>query len=66
MVATFAVTPLLWPHYFVLALVPLLRFVRWRGRWDAAGAWALFAYVLMSRPLVEFMYEHARAGLFTR
>jgi hypothetical protein len=60
--ATFAVSPLMWPHYWVLALVPLMRFFRWHGRWDVASGCAVLAYALLSRPVLGAIYDPARAA----
>jgi hypothetical protein len=51
---TFAVSPLVWPHYWVLLLVPMLRLFRWHGRWDRASACIVVSYLMMS-PLLETM-----------
>lgn len=52
LVATLCVSPLVWVHYEVLALVPMLRLFRCRERWDFASACVLVAFVAMARPPV--------------
>jgi len=51
--ATFAVSPVVWWHEEVLALVPLMRLCLWRGKVDGATLAAALAFVLMTRPLLE-------------
>ena len=50
-VLTFAASPLLWPHYYVFALVPIFAMFRASGRWDLATACAIVTYLAMSRML---------------
>jgi hypothetical protein len=57
--ATFLVSPLVWPHYWVLLVIPLLRFTAWEGRWDASTAWSVIAYVALSRLWLAFMLDVA-------
>jgi hypothetical protein len=47
----FATSPLIWPHYFMLSLIPMLW--SWRGaqRWDAARGLVVIGYLLMVLPL---------------
>jgi len=64
--ATFAVSPLMWPHYWVMALVPFMRLFLWRGRWDATTLAAALAYALLSRPVLGALYDPARgAAIYT-
>jgi hypothetical protein len=48
---TFAASPLLWPHYEVLLLLPVF-FLFGRGR-DAASGWVALSCVMLSRPLAQ-------------
>jgi hypothetical protein len=46
---TIAMSPLMWPHYFMFALIPMAWLLRTDGRWDAATGWAIASYLLFSR-----------------
>jgi hypothetical protein len=46
---TIGMSPLLWPHYFMFALIPMAWVMRADGRWDAAAWCALASYLLFSR-----------------
>ena len=50
-VLTFAVSPLVWPHYEVLALVPAFWLFRRDGRSDAATVCVIASLVLVTWPL---------------
>jgi hypothetical protein len=54
-----AITPLMWPYYRMLALVPVFWLVWRRQRWDAATLWTALAYVMMSRQVVLALIEPA-------
>jgi hypothetical protein len=55
-VFTFATSPLVWPHYQVLALVPIFWLVRGDARRDI-GAWgAIFCYVTLTEPFFELLF----------
>ena len=49
---TFAMSPLLWPHYEVLALLPIF-FLFGRGPRDATSGWVALSCVMLSRPLAQ-------------
>ena len=62
----FATSPLIWPHYFMLSLVPMLW--SWKGgsRWDAARGLVVIGYLLMVLPLSLGAAAHAQNSfLFT-
>ena len=55
-VFTFATSPLVWPHYHMLALVPIFWLSRIDGR-AKAGAWgALICYVTLSEPFFNLLF----------
>lgn len=62
-VATLCISPLVWVHYEVLLLVPMLRLFRWRGRWDLATICVVVAYLAMARPPVASNILPARVPL---
>jgi hypothetical protein len=62
--ATFVVAPLVWPHYWVLLAVPMLRFVAWEGRWDGSTTLTLVAFVALSRWPLQWLVEHAPAAIY--
>lgn len=58
---TFATSPLLWPHYLVLALVPI--FWLFDGKPDM-GTWcAAICYFGMSRPVIDFLISGGHRAL---
>lgn len=59
----FAMTPLMWSYYRMLALVPIFWLAFGDRRWDGATAWALLAYVFMARPLVIALLAHDMVSL---
>jgi hypothetical protein len=59
---TFATTPLLWIHYFVLALVPMLWLLRGKGRAGTVGA--LVAFAVMSTPGIAALSALGEPWLF--
>jgi hypothetical protein len=62
-VLTCAATPLLWIHYYMLALVPILYFVRNRPRPDA-GMWcAAVTLAILSVPLIRLLDAAHLVGL---
>lgn len=61
---TFATSPLVWPHYLLLALVPIFWLVRTDGRLDAAALGALVCYVAMSAPFIEALVAARFFGAF--
>lgn len=63
-IATLALAPLLWEHYYVMALVPLLRLLRWPGGTATATVAAAAAYVLMSRPLLDPLFTPGAFALY--
>ncbi len=60
---TFAMSPLAWPHYHVLLLVP----IAWLSRTGArlrAGSWgAIACYLVLSRPLIDGLLAAQLYGL---
>jgi hypothetical protein len=50
---TFATFPLVWPHYHVLAIIPMFWMFRRTGRWDAATWGVVLCYLGFSRPILE-------------
>ena len=63
--ATFLVAPLVWPHYWVLLVVPLMRVVAWEGRWrDGSTALSLLALVALSRWPLQLLLDTAPAGIY--
>ena len=62
--ATFLVAPLVWPHYWVLLAIPILRFFLWQGRWDASTAWTAIALVALSRWPLQALVEAAPAAIY--
>ena len=62
--ATFLVAPLVWPHYWVLLVVPLLRFIAWDGRWDASTTLSVIALVALSRWPLQLLLEAAPAAIY--
>jgi len=63
--ATFLVSPLVWPHYWVLLVIPMMRFVAWEGRWDASTAWTVVAYAALSRAPLQLLLEVARPAIYS-
>ncbi len=61
---TFATSPLVWPHYLLLALVPILWLVRTDGRVDAAALGAIVCYVALSAPFIEALVAAGFFGAF--
>jgi hypothetical protein len=62
-VFTFATSPLVWPHYQMLALVPIF-WLLWRGgRWDVGSWGALLCYVALSEPLFELVLAAGNHGV---
>jgi Glycosyltransferase family 87 len=54
-VFTFATSPLVWPHYHVFALIPILWLVRFDGEADV-GTWgAVICYGALSVPFIGFL-----------
>jgi hypothetical protein len=60
---TMAMSPLMWPHYFMLALIPMAAILRADGRWDAAACWTVASFVLFSRLLLGPLAAANQAGL---
>ena len=58
---TFVMSPLLWIHYLVLLLVPMLWLVRGHGLVGTVGA--LVAYVCVARPTIDLMLSTGGRGL---
>ncbi len=58
---TFAVSPIVWIHYLVFALVPMLWLVRGHGRIATIGA--VVAFLAMSRPAIDFLGSAGLARL---
>jgi hypothetical protein len=53
---TFATSPLVWPHYHVLALVPIFWLLKTGGR-AQLGRWgALICYVTLSEPFFNLLF----------
>jgi hypothetical protein len=63
--ATFLVSPLVWPHYWVLLVIPMLRFVAWEGRWDASTTWTVVAYVALSRAPLQVLLDVAPPAIYS-
>jgi hypothetical protein len=62
--ATFLVAPLVWPHYWVLLAIPLVRFIAWEGQRDASTALSLVALVALSRWPLQLLLETAPAAIY--
>lgn len=62
--ATFLVAPLVWPHYWVLLVVPLMRFIAWEGRWDASAVLSVLALVALSRWPLQVLLDTAPAAIY--
>ncbi|HZZ93325.1 MAG TPA: glycosyltransferase 87 family protein [Usitatibacter sp.] len=62
--ATLLVSPLVWPHYFVLLLIPMLRFIGWDRRWDASTALTVLAWVALSRLPLQLLLHVAPAAIY--
>jgi len=62
--ATFLVAPLVWPHYWVLLVVPLMRFAGWQGRWDASSVLSILALAALSRWPLQWLVENAPAAIY--
>jgi hypothetical protein len=59
---TFATSPLLWPHYLVLALIPIFWLFRRNGRADA-GTWcAAICYVILTRLGIDLLIASGDVG----
>ena len=58
---TLAASPLIWIHYLVMTLVPIVWLLRGNGRIATAGA--IVAYVAMARPTIDLMLAYAPALL---
>jgi hypothetical protein len=54
---TFAASPLVWIHYLVLALIPIVWLSRGHGRVAVAGS--AVAFVAMARPTIDLMLASA-------
>jgi hypothetical protein len=61
-VFTFATYPLVWPHYHLLALVPMFWLFRRNGRWDWATGCVVASYAGFSRPALHFVSEQGLIG----
>jgi hypothetical protein len=61
---TFATSPLVWPHYLLLALVPIFWLVRTDGRVDAAALGAIVCYVALSAPFIQALVAARFFGAF--
>ena len=62
-VLTFATSPLVWAHYFVLALVPIAWLVG-RDGWRGAGTWgAVLCYAALARVTIDFLVATHTAWL---
>lgn len=67
-VFTLATSPLVWPHYLMLALIPIFWLAGAGSRVDAGTVGAVACYVLLSLPLMSLMggaglYGAIQAGL---
>jgi hypothetical protein len=62
-VFTYVASPLLWPHYFLFALIPIAMLVRSEGRWDRITACALASYFALFLPLVQAVVAMKLVGL---
>ncbi len=58
-----AATPIFWPHYYMLALIPTLYFVRGDRRPDARTALALASFAVLSVPVVLLLNAAHLAGI---
>jgi Glycosyltransferase family 87 len=61
---TLLVSPLVWPHYYVLLVVPMLRFIAWDGRWDASTALTVVAWLALSRLPLQLLLHVAPAAIY--
>jgi len=53
-----------WPHYWVLLVVPLMRFAGWQGRWDASSVLSILALAALSRWPLQWLVENAPAAIY--
>jgi len=61
-VFTLATSPLVWPHYLLLTLVPIFWMLPGEGRVDAGLAGAAICYVALSVPLIASLGAAGRYG----
>jgi len=60
---TFATSPLVWPHYYVLALVPIAWLVAPERRCVACVAGAIACYVVLSRAVIDPLVAREAYGV---
>jgi hypothetical protein len=47
-----ASAPLVWPHYFLLNLLPIAWLLKGRARWDFGSTCAALSFAVQSKPLI--------------
>ncbi|HUQ27387.1 MAG TPA: glycosyltransferase 87 family protein [Usitatibacter sp.] len=60
---TFAASPLVWPHYHVLLLIPIAWLIRLHGRCRACAWGAVACYVVLSRAVTDPLVSMQMFGL---
>jgi hypothetical protein len=60
---TYVASPLVWPQYFLFALIPIAMLVRAHGRWDLITACALASYFALFIPLLEALLGMRLVGV---